>query len=290
MGVAVGSGVGVAVGTGVGVAVGAGVGVAVGAGVGVAVGTGVGVAVGSGVGVAVGTGVGVAVGTGVGVAVGTGVGVAVGSGVGVAVGSGVGGLVGTGVLVGSDEGVAVDASEGVLVGSGVDVTVRVLVGAGVGLAVGAVVGVLVGSGVGAGSSEHPIRSRSATPTTSRLKMGLDIPTSPLRNKSRATKSRIAFKWCCTTSAGRPFVDSTELAGILGEPNSTVHRSLTGLSAYRSVGREPYQSLEAYFLPTSIRVRYHNADSPKTEDSYRATTVRVYVPVPVSEPQAAPTST
>ena len=34
----------------------------------------------------------------------------------------------------------------------------------------------------------------------------------------------------------PFVDSTELAGILGEPHATVHRSLADLLADGIVGR------------------------------------------------------
>ena len=34
----------------------------------------------------------------------------------------------------------------------------------------------------------------------------------------------------------PFVDSAELAGILGEPHATVHRALTGLLADGIVGR------------------------------------------------------
>ena len=34
----------------------------------------------------------------------------------------------------------------------------------------------------------------------------------------------------------PFVDSTELAGILGEPHATVHRALTNLLADGSVVR------------------------------------------------------
>ena len=34
----------------------------------------------------------------------------------------------------------------------------------------------------------------------------------------------------------PFIDSAELAGILGEPHATVHRALTGLLADGIVGR------------------------------------------------------
>ena len=49
----------------------------------------------------------------------------------------------------------------------------------------------------------------------------------------------------------PFVDSTELAGILGEPHATVHRSLTGLLSDVSVGRVSHG---AAHLPSSQR--YH----------------------------------
>ncbi len=34
----------------------------------------------------------------------------------------------------------------------------------------------------------------------------------------------------TISDSTPFIDATELAGILGEPHATVHRALTGLLA------------------------------------------------------------
>ena len=34
----------------------------------------------------------------------------------------------------------------------------------------------------------------------------------------------------------PFVDSAELAGVLGEAHATVHRALTGLLAHGIVGR------------------------------------------------------
>ena len=47
----------------------------------------------------------------------------------------------------------------------------------------------------------------------------------------------------------PFVDSAELAGILGEPHATVHRALTGLLADRIVGRVSHG---AAHLPSSQR--------------------------------------
>ena len=49
----------------------------------------------------------------------------------------------------------------------------------------------------------------------------------------------------------PFVDSAELAGILGEPHATVHRALTGLLADGIVGRVSHG---AAHLPSSQR--YH----------------------------------
>ena len=49
----------------------------------------------------------------------------------------------------------------------------------------------------------------------------------------------------------PFVDSAELAGILGEPHATVHRALTGLLADRIVGRVSHGTAH---LPSSQR--YH----------------------------------
>ena len=47
----------------------------------------------------------------------------------------------------------------------------------------------------------------------------------------------------------PFVDSAELAGILGEPHATVHRSLTGLVAQGIIGRVSHG---AAHLPLSQR--------------------------------------
>ena len=49
----------------------------------------------------------------------------------------------------------------------------------------------------------------------------------------------------------PFVDSTELAGILGEPHATVHRALAGLLADGIVGRASHGTAH---LPSSQR--YH----------------------------------
>ena len=47
----------------------------------------------------------------------------------------------------------------------------------------------------------------------------------------------------------PFIDSAELAGILGEPHTTVHRALTGLLAYGIVGRVSHGTAQ---LPSSRR--------------------------------------
>ena len=49
----------------------------------------------------------------------------------------------------------------------------------------------------------------------------------------------------------PFVDSTELAGILGEPHATVHRALTGLLADGIAGHVSHGTVH---LPSSQR--YH----------------------------------
>ena len=47
----------------------------------------------------------------------------------------------------------------------------------------------------------------------------------------------------------PFVDSAELAGVLGEPHATVHRALTGLLADGIVGRVSHGTAH---LPSSQR--------------------------------------
>ena len=47
----------------------------------------------------------------------------------------------------------------------------------------------------------------------------------------------------------PFIDSAELAGILGEPHATVHRALTGLLAHGIVGRVNHGTAH---LPSSQR--------------------------------------
>ena len=49
----------------------------------------------------------------------------------------------------------------------------------------------------------------------------------------------------------PFIDSAELAGILGEPHATVHRTLTGLLTTVIVGRVSHGTAH---LPSSQR--YH----------------------------------
>ena len=49
----------------------------------------------------------------------------------------------------------------------------------------------------------------------------------------------------------PFVDSTDLAGILGEPHANVHRAVSGLLADGIVGRASHGTA---LLPSSHR--YH----------------------------------
>ena len=58
----------------------------------------------------------------------------------------------------------------------------------------------------------------------------------------------------------PFVDSAELAGILGEPHATVHRALTGLLADGNAGRVSHGTAH---LPSSQRYYLSNApgDTP-----------------------------
>ena len=52
----------------------------------------------------------------------------------------------------------------------------------------------------------------------------------------------------------PFIDSAELAGILGEPHATIHRALNGLLAHGIVGRVSHgtahlPSSQRYYLTT-----------------------------------------
>ena len=47
----------------------------------------------------------------------------------------------------------------------------------------------------------------------------------------------------------PFIDTAELAGILGEPHTTVHRALAGLLADGIVGRVSHGTA---YLPSSQR--------------------------------------
>ena len=73
----------------------------------------------------------------------------------------------------------------------------------------------------------------------------------------------------------PFVDSTELAGILGEPHATVHRALTGLLADGIVGRVGHgtahlSSSQRYHLTTSgIRQAARVLDFDTPSDFVRA---------------------
>ena len=52
-----------------------------------------------------------------------------------------------------------------------------------------------------------------------------------------------------TLSRTPFVDSTELAGILGEPHTTVHRTLADLLTYGIIGRVSHGTAH---LPPSRR--------------------------------------
>ena len=71
-----------------------------------------------------------------------------------------------------------------------------------------------------------------------------------------------------------FIDSAELAGILGEPHSTVHHHLTGLLAEGTVGRVSHgsahlSSSQRYFLTVSgIRAAAHVLDCDTPSDYVR----------------------
>ena len=73
----------------------------------------------------------------------------------------------------------------------------------------------------------------------------------------------------------PFVDSAELARILGEAHSTVHRSLAGLLAEGIVGRVTHgtahlSSSQRYFLTTrGIREAAQVLDFDTPSDFVRA---------------------
>ena len=63
--------------------------------------------------------------------------------------------------------------------------------------------------------------------------------------------RISDRQLLDALSQTPFVDSTELAGILGEPHTTVHRALSNLLADGIVGRVSHGTVH---LPSSQR--YH----------------------------------
>ena len=73
----------------------------------------------------------------------------------------------------------------------------------------------------------------------------------------------------------PFIDSAELAGILGEAHSTVHRALTGLLADDTVGRVSHgtahlPSSQRYFLTANgIREAAQVLDFDTPSDFVRA---------------------
>ena len=73
----------------------------------------------------------------------------------------------------------------------------------------------------------------------------------------------------------PFIDSAELAFILGEPHSTVHRALTGLLADGIVGRVSHgtvhlPSSQRYYLTASgVREAAHALDFDTPSDFVRA---------------------
>ena len=84
-----------------------------------------------------------------------------------------------------------------------------------------------------------------------------------RSNSRTVRSSLSFLFCYSqhmalsdrqlldSLSRTPFVDSAELALILGEPHTTVHRVLTGLLAEGITGRVSHGTAH---LPSSLR--YH----------------------------------
>ncbi len=60
---------------------------------------------------------------------------------------------------------------------------------------------------------------------------------------------LSYRQLLDSLSGMPFVDTAELAGILGDPHATVHRALTDLLAKGIVGRESHGTAH---LPSSQR--------------------------------------
>ena len=76
-----------------------------------------------------------------------------------------------------------------------------------------------------------------------------LPTAPVNRYARCMA--LSDRQLLDALSRTPFVDSTELAGILGEPHATVHRTLGNLLAEGIVGRVSHGTAH---LPSSQR--YH----------------------------------
>ena len=74
-----------------------------------------------------------------------------------------------------------------------------------------------------------------------------MPTTPPRCYAR--HMALSDRQLLSALSRMPFIDSAELAGILGEPHATVHRALAGLLAEGIVGRVSHGTA---YLPSSHR--------------------------------------
>ena len=78
-----------------------------------------------------------------------------------------------------------------------------------------------------------------------------VPCNPCFHFCYARHMAISDRQLLDSLSRTPFIDSVELAGILGEPHATVHRALTDLLADGIVGRVSHGTAH---LPSSQR--YH----------------------------------
>ena len=77
------------------------------------------------------------------------------------------------------------------------------------------------------------------------------PSNAIQRRSEDPKLALSEQQLLDALSQTPFVDSTELAHILGEPHATVHRNLADLLAEGIVGRVSHGTAH---LPSSQR--YH----------------------------------
>ena len=74
-----------------------------------------------------------------------------------------------------------------------------------------------------------------------------LPTAPMNRYARCMP--ISNRQLLDALSRTPFTDSTELAGILGEPHTTVHRTLADLLAEGIIGRASHGTDHLAFKPT-----------------------------------------